>query len=52
MANDEKKFRINWSWGFIGLLGILGYILEQPIFYIFFILFLFFLEPVVRKNKQ
>jgi hypothetical protein len=52
MADDEQKYKINWFWGLIGLLGIAGWLLEQPVFYCFFIFFLFFLSPVIRKIKK
>jgi hypothetical protein len=44
--------RVNWFWGLIGFLGIMGFILDEPLYYIFFVFFLFFLEPVVRTNKK
>ncbi|MFA5307958.1 MAG: hypothetical protein WC370_00545 [Dehalococcoidales bacterium] len=52
MTDEEQKFRIHWSWGLLGLLGILGWMLEQPVFYWFFVLFLLFLEPLIRKIKK
>ncbi|MDD5289213.1 MAG: hypothetical protein PHY28_08910 [Dehalococcoidales bacterium] len=52
MENKEKKFRINWFWGFLGCLGLLGLALREPVYYVFFSFFLFFLEPVVRKSRS
>lgn len=46
----EVKF--NFYWGLIGFLGILGYIYENPTYYVFFVFFLLFLEPVFRKNQN
>lgn len=46
----EVKF--NLFWGLIGFLGILGYILGDPAYYIFFVFFLLFLEPVFRKKEE
>jgi phosphatidylserine decarboxylase len=52
MERKQAKFRINWFWGFIGCLGILGFILKEPGYYAFFAFFLFFLEPVVRSSRK
>ena len=52
MEKKQGKFSINWFWGFIGCLGILGFILKEPLYYVFFVFFLFFLEPVVRSSKN
>ena len=43
------KIEINAYWGILGCLGILGYVLEDPNYYIFFVFFLFFLQPVAKK---
>ena len=43
----ELKFNV--FWGLLGFLGILGYILEDPVYYAFFAFFLFFLSPVYNK---
>jgi hypothetical protein len=39
------KIRINWYWGFIGVLGFLGVLLNQPLLYFFFVFFIFFILP-------
>lgn len=44
--------KFNFFWGLIGFLGILGYILEDPVYYVFFIFFLFFLEPFSKSGKN
>lgn len=36
----------------MGVLGILGYILKEPLYYVFFVFLLFFLEPLVKSKKQ
>ncbi len=46
----ETKF--NYFWGLLGILGLLGYVLEDPIYYAFFAFFLFFLSPVYNKAKK
>ena len=46
----ETKF--NYFWGLLGILGLLGYVLEDPIYYAFFAFFLFFLAPVYNKAKK
>ena len=43
------KIDINAYWGILGCLGVLGYVLEDPNYYIFFVFFLFFLQPVAKK---
>jgi len=52
MGNKPSKLRIHWFWGFVGCLGILGFILEEPLYYVMFSFLLFFLEPVVKKSKK
>jgi len=44
----EVKFNV--FWGLLGFLGILGYILGDPIYNAFFAFFLFFLSPVYSKT--
>jgi hypothetical protein len=46
------KAKFNFFWGLLGFLGILGYILEDPLYYVFFVFFLFFLEPVFKSEKE
>lgn len=46
----DMKF--NYFWGLLGILGLLGYVLENPIYYSFFAFFLFFLSPVYNKAKN
>jgi hypothetical protein len=48
---NKKGLQLNWYWGLIGLLGFLGLILDQPVYFVFFVFFLFLLTPVVRKKK-
>ena len=43
----ETKF--NYYWGLLGVLGLLGYVLENPVYYVFFAFFLLFLVPVLGK---
>lgn len=45
------QFKLNWAWGFVGLLGLLGYVLNEPLYYVFFAFFIFFLD-LVAKNKK
>lgn len=45
----EVKFNV--FWGLLGILGLLGYVLGDPIYYAFFAFFLFFLSPVFNKAK-
>ncbi|MEN6329239.1 MAG: DUF3796 domain-containing protein [Methanobacteriaceae archaeon] len=46
----EVKFNV--FWGLLGFLGILGYILGDPVYYAFFAFFLFFLSPVYNKATK
>ncbi|HEX3013308.1 MAG TPA: hypothetical protein VHO92_03405 [Methanobacterium sp.] len=46
----ETEF--NYYWGSLGILGLLGYVLENPIYYVFFVFFLFFLVPVFNKLRN
>lgn len=46
----EVKF--NAFWGLLGFLGVLGYILGDPVYYAFFAFFLFFLSPVYNKTTK
>lgn len=52
MERRQKKVRINWFWGLLGFLGILGFIFEEPLYYTFFSFFLFFIEPIDRRSKN
>jgi len=54
MEDKPSKLKIHWFWGFVGCLGVLGFILKEPLYYVFFSFFLFSLEPVLRnlKSKQ
>ncbi len=36
----------------IGILGLLGYILENPVYYVFFTFFILFLIPVYNKKRN
>ncbi len=49
MENKLSKVKVHWFWGFVGCLGVLGFILKEPLYYVFFSFFLFFLEPVAKK---
>lgn len=46
------KTEFNYFWGILGFLGIMGYVLENPIYYIFFAFFLLFLVPLVPKKGE
>lgn len=46
------KIEFNYYWGFLGILGLLGYVLENPMYYIFFAFLLLFLIPVYNKLKK
>ncbi len=46
------NLEINYYWGMIGILGLLGYVLENPIYYVFFTFFILFLIPVYNKIKN
>ncbi|KAF5066285.1 hypothetical protein [Methanobacterium aggregans] len=46
------KIEINAYWGILGCLGILGYVLEDPTYYIFFVFFLFFLQPLTKEASS
>jgi hypothetical protein len=50
MKTEHVKF--DWYWGSVGFCGILGYILEEPLYYTFFACFIFFLIPVIKKTKK
>jgi hypothetical protein len=39
------KIEFNFYWGLMGLLGLLGYVLENPAYYVFFALFLLAFVP-------
>ena len=42
----------NYYWGSLGILGLLGYVLENPVYYIFFGFFLLFLVPFTHKFRN
>jgi hypothetical protein len=46
------RLKFNWFWGCVGFLGVLGYILDEPLWYVFFVFFIFFLEPAIKKSKK
>ncbi|MDD5148381.1 MAG: hypothetical protein PHH08_02855 [Candidatus ainarchaeum sp.] len=46
------KLEFNWYWGCLGFLGILGYILKDPLYYVFFVFLIFFAEPLVKPKKK
>lgn len=46
------KIEFNYYWGLLGILGLLGYVLENPLYYIFFAFSLLFLIPVYNKNVE
>lgn len=54
MENKPRKVKvkIHWFWGFVGCLGVVGFILNEPGYYVFLSFFLFFLEPVLKKSKK
>lgn len=45
------KLEFNYFWGILGFLGILGYVLENPVYYAFFAFFLLFLVPVFNEKE-
>lgn len=46
------KTEFNYFWGILGFLGIMGYVLENPIYYVFFAFFLLFLVPLIPKKGE
>lgn len=46
------KTEFNYFWGLLGFLGVMGYVLENPIYYAFFAFFILFLIPVFNKNEK
>ena len=46
----ETEF--NYYWGSLGILGLIGYVLENPIYYVFFGFFLLFLVPVFNRLRN
>ncbi len=44
------KIKFNWGWGFLGVLGLLGYVLNEPLYYVFFVFFIFFIGLPVQKK--
>lgn len=47
------KIKFNWAWGFLGVLGLLGYVLNEPLYYAFFAFFIFFIgiKDQEKRNK-
>ncbi len=35
MESEKRTFRVHWFWGLLEFLGILGFILEEPLYYTF-----------------
>ena len=50
VVSMETKF--NYYWGLLGILGLLGYVLENPVYYVFFGFFLLFLVPDFNKPAE
>lgn len=48
----KMELEFNYYWGVLGLMGILGYVLENPAYYVFFIFFILFLVPVLNKQNK
>jgi hypothetical protein len=46
----EIKIEINYFWGILGFLGLLGYVLENPVYYTFFAFFLLLLVPILNEK--
>ncbi|PKL66889.1 MAG: hypothetical protein CVV28_08430 [Methanobacteriales archaeon HGW-Methanobacteriales-1] len=46
------KMEFNYFWGLLGFLGLMGYVLENPIYYVFFGFFLLFLVPLFNKKES
>ncbi|MEN6292154.1 MAG: hypothetical protein ABFC34_14255 [Methanobacterium sp.] len=46
----ETEF--NYYWGSLGILGLMGYVLENPIYYVFFAFFLLFFVPVINRFRN
>ncbi|MDO8870185.1 MAG: hypothetical protein Q7V10_05480 [Methanobacteriaceae archaeon] len=46
------KIEFNYFWGILGFLGVLGYVLENPIYYAFFAFFILFLVPLFNKKEN
>lgn len=44
------KIKFNWAWGFLGVLGLLGYVLNEPLYYAFFAFFIFFIG--IKDQKK
>lgn len=44
--------KFDYYWGLLGFMGVLGYVLENPNYYVFFVFFLFFLVPVFNKKGK
>ncbi len=45
------KIEFNYFWGLLGFMGVLGYVLENPVYYAFFAFFLLFLVPVFNEKE-
>jgi type II secretory pathway component PulF len=46
------KTEFNYFWGILGFLGLMGYVLENSIYYMFFGFFLLFLVPFFNKKEK
>ena len=46
------EIKFNYFWGILGVMGLLGYVLENPIYYVLFAFFLLFLIPIFNKSGQ
>lgn len=46
------KMEFNYFWGLLGFLGLMGYVLENPIYYVFFGFFILFLVPLFNKKEN
>lgn len=48
----NMQIKLNWAWGFVGLLGLIGYVLNEPLYYVFFAFFIFFIDLVAKNRKS
>lgn len=46
------KMEFNYFLGLLGFLGLMGYVLENPIYYVFFGFFILFLVPLFNKKES
>lgn len=46
------RIEFNYFWGLLGFMGVLGYVLENPVYYAFFAFFLLFLVTVFNKKDS